>query len=175
MNMFKKNGGFTLVELIVVIAILAILAAVAVPAYSGYINKANDAADTTALAAVKTAALAANATEGETVAINVTLNEGKISGVTAVVKTGETTHKAVTMFAKGASGAADTYDDDYKMFINGNSELELKGSFKGESALVWTAAKLTASITDGATIPATLVTVPQGKTIPAGWSNGKGE
>ena len=43
MNMFKKNGGFTLVELIVVIAILAILAGVAVPAYSGYIAKAKQA------------------------------------------------------------------------------------------------------------------------------------
>ena len=38
--MFKSNGGFTLVELIVVIAILAILAGIAVPAYSGYIDKA---------------------------------------------------------------------------------------------------------------------------------------
>ena len=43
MNMFKSNGGFTLVELIVVIAILAILAAVTVPAYTGYINKAQAA------------------------------------------------------------------------------------------------------------------------------------
>lgn len=41
--MFKSNGGFTLVELIVVIAILAILASVAVPAYSGYIAKAESA------------------------------------------------------------------------------------------------------------------------------------
>ena len=55
MNMFKKNGGFTLVELIVVIAILAILAGVAVPAYSGYIAKANEAADMTMLDSVKTA------------------------------------------------------------------------------------------------------------------------
>ena len=58
MNMFKKNGGFTLVELIVVIAILAILAGVAVPMYSGYINKANEAADMTQLDALKTAAIA---------------------------------------------------------------------------------------------------------------------
>ena len=65
MNMFKKNGGFTLVELIVVIAILAILAGVAVPAYSGYITNANDAAVETELTAIKTAAMAANATSGE--------------------------------------------------------------------------------------------------------------
>ena len=58
MNMFKKNGGFTLVELIVVIAILAILAGVAVPAYSGYITKAQDAAVVSELSAVLTAAQA---------------------------------------------------------------------------------------------------------------------
>lgn len=57
MNMFKKNGGFTLVELIVVIAILAILAGIAVPAYSGYIQKAHEAADVTQLDAIKTAAV----------------------------------------------------------------------------------------------------------------------
>ena len=64
MNMFKKNGGFTLVELIVVIAILAILAGVAVPAYSGYISKANDAACGSELAAIQTAAQSACAMEG---------------------------------------------------------------------------------------------------------------
>ena len=65
MKMMKKNGGFTLVELIVVIAILAILAGVAIPAYSGYIKKANATADTTALSAVKTACMATYATEGQ--------------------------------------------------------------------------------------------------------------
>ena len=85
MNMFKKNGGFTLVELIVVIAILAILAGVAVPAYSGYITKANEAADITALGAVKTAVMAANATTGTVASISFTEGEG----VTAVSLTDE--------------------------------------------------------------------------------------
>ena len=67
MNMFKKNGGFTLVELIVVIAILAILAGVAVPAYTGYLKRAEEAADLQALSAVYTAAAAALAEEGKTV------------------------------------------------------------------------------------------------------------
>ena len=72
MNMFKKNGGFTLVELIVVIAILAILAGVAIPAYSGYINSANKAADITVCDAVKTAAMAALATKGEVTKVVIT-------------------------------------------------------------------------------------------------------
>lgn len=54
MKNVKKNGGFTLVELIVVIAILAILAAVAIPAYSGYIAKAEEANDLQLLGALNT-------------------------------------------------------------------------------------------------------------------------
>ena len=80
MNMFKKNGGFTLVELIVVIAILAILAGVAIPAYSGYITKANEAADVAVLDAVKTAAMAYNALEGEVSEVTVKTAEVTING-----------------------------------------------------------------------------------------------
>ena len=64
MNMFKKNGGFTLVELIVVIAILAILAGVAIPAYSGYIGRANKTADDQIIEGIETSMLAALAMEG---------------------------------------------------------------------------------------------------------------
>ena len=40
--MYKKSGGFTLVELIVVIAILGIIAAVAVPRLAGFKSKAEE-------------------------------------------------------------------------------------------------------------------------------------
>ena len=40
--MFKSNGGFTLVELIVVIAILGLLAGIGIPAYSNYMTKASE-------------------------------------------------------------------------------------------------------------------------------------
>ena len=82
MNMFKKNGGFTLVELIVVIAILAILAGVAVPAYTGYIKKADQAADLTALDAVKTAVQSATASKGEVTKIVIATNNGAITTIT---------------------------------------------------------------------------------------------
>ena len=83
MTMFKKNGGFTLVELIVVIAILAILAGVAIPAYSGYITKAKDAQVVVDLDAVATAAQAANATAGAISKIEV---KGTAITVTATPK-----------------------------------------------------------------------------------------
>ena len=84
MNMFKKNGGFTLVELIVVIAILAILAGVAVPAYSGYIAKANQAADIVTLDAIKAGVAAAYAEEGDNTPACIVVADGSLKvGATA--------------------------------------------------------------------------------------------
>ena len=96
MNMFKKNGGFTLVELIVVIAILAILAAVAVPAYNGYISKANDAAVQTELAGISTAVVAANATKSAIVEI--------------------TTDDAVTFTITAKAGFDGKFKDNFELF-----------------------------------------------------------
>ena len=90
MNMFKKNGGFTLVELIVVIAILAILAGIAVPAYSGYIKKAEQAADLQMLSPVLTAAQGLAIEKG-----------GATVTAIEVVKAG-----TVTVTATNAEGAA---------------------------------------------------------------------
>ena len=72
MNTFKKNGGFTLVELIIVIAILAILSTGAIAGYSAYIKSANDAAVEAVLSDIYTAAVLANA---ETGAVTVTVEE----------------------------------------------------------------------------------------------------
>ena len=110
MNMMKKNGGFTLVELIVVIAILAILAGVAVPAYSGYLNKAKQAADITTLDAIKTAAIAACAKDGAVTALDVT--EGAVGTYSVTGTVGSDT--GVDIDAK----------PDFKLFYTGAIELQ---------------------------------------------------
>ena len=128
MNMFKKNGGFTLVELIVVIAILAILAAVAVPAYNGYIGKAQEASDITALASVKTAAMGACATEGTVTKVEVTIVDGGntvditcVSGATTKVfklkYSSDAWVYAATGDANAVAGEADVIKD-FNTFIN---------------------------------------------------------
>lgn len=43
MEFRKKQGGFTLLELMVVVAIVVILVAIAVPSYSGYVGRARRA------------------------------------------------------------------------------------------------------------------------------------
>lgn len=41
----SKNGGFTLVEMLIVIAIIAVLVAVSIPVVTGQLEKAREAAD----------------------------------------------------------------------------------------------------------------------------------
>ena len=129
MNMIKKNGGFTLVELIVVIAILAILAGVAIPAYSGYIKKANEAADIATLDAVKTAAVAALATEA-----------GSVTEVAVAETTGNVSAKiGSTSYDLTSANADKKYDDDFKAFNNNSATVNVSG-LKYYKSATWTAA-----------------------------------
>ena len=111
MNMFKSNGGFTLVELIVVIAILAILAGVAVPAYSGYIAKANETADVAVLGSIKTAIQGAYAIVGTVDSIEITAEEGEINKI--VINTN------VVMYDVTSDNAEEHIkNDDMMMYLN---------------------------------------------------------
>lgn len=54
MNVFKKNKGFSIVELLVVMAIIAIITFIAAPSISKYIKQAQDQGVDTAAATIQT-------------------------------------------------------------------------------------------------------------------------
>ena len=118
MNMFKKNGGFTLVELIVVIAILAILAAVAIPAYSGYISKAQEANDMTLLDSVKTAVVFACTEKNASVTLDKIVVTVSGSGASATY-----TVTATDYGADGVAGGTDANADTVYSNATGSANL----------------------------------------------------
>ena len=136
MNMFKKNGGFTLVELIVVIAILAILAGVAVPAYSGYISKANEAADYTQLDSVKTAAIFA-VTEADPAA---TVTEIVVTAATATDAATVTVDYTTTTDADNDGAADNGTDEDITTAVAALTGGSIPAFKSGAATATWTTA-----------------------------------
>lgn len=53
--MKKKEGGFTLIELMIVVAIIGILAAIAIPKFADLINKSKEGATKGSLSSVRSA------------------------------------------------------------------------------------------------------------------------
>lgn len=142
MNMFKKTGGFTLVELIVVIAILAILAGVAVPAYSGYIKKAQDATAITELDAIATAAQAANAEGGAISEIEIT--GAKAFTVTAATKLDDNFKANFEMFYAGSTVTMPASGNEASVALTDDAALEIAGT-SYENGATWSGAEWTAA------------------------------
>ena len=115
MKLMKKNGGFTLVELIVVIAILAILAGIAVPAYSGYIKKAEKAGDLQLLGAINEAFAASCVASG-----------APVTNVSSASLTWE--NKCVTGVAtvSGTGIDADECKSNFQLLFAGNTATQFK-------------------------------------------------
>ena len=116
MNTMKKNGGFTLVELIIVIAILAILSTGAIAGYSAYIQSANDKATLSALNEISTSAVLANAETGAIDTIEVVTAGDNIK----ITVTGNVGNKFQTNFEEALTGS------EKGTMGNGSYEISIK-------------------------------------------------
>lgn len=114
-NTFKKQQGFTLIELMIVVAIIGILAAIALPAYQNYTNKARFSEVIVATSAIKTAMEvayadtasmgAAIADTGVTTALSQAASQGGyVANVTMNGTTGE-----ITATSQQVGTQAETY------------------------------------------------------------------
>ena len=124
-NKRKKEGGFTLVELIVVLVILAILAALLIPALTGYIDKAKQKS---AISECRSAVMAAQTLADEAYAAKatssaVTFGAGKDVELTKVEELAEL--KANTV--KNASTDAKGHVNNLK-YDNGTVSVEYDGT-----------------------------------------------
>jgi type IV pilus assembly protein PilA len=82
----RKQGGFTLIELMIVVAIIGILAAIAIPAYTTYTQKARFTEAVLAASTLKTDVVTFIQTGGLTALTTVDSGAGSIP--TAVTATG---------------------------------------------------------------------------------------
>ena len=111
MNNVKKQGGFTLIELMIVVAIIGILAMIALPAYQTYTNKAKFSEVVSLVQGHKLAVEVCAQTEGTLancvkdtngVPDDITTATGNLAGLTWVASTGVLTATAGS--ANGLNG-----------------------------------------------------------------------
>ncbi|MCI1965669.1 MAG: prepilin-type N-terminal cleavage/methylation domain-containing protein [Oscillospiraceae bacterium] len=116
----KKNGGFTLVELIVVIAIIAILVAVLAPQYMRYVEKSRRAADQSTADQVFTACKVA-ATEENMDDFHV------VWGGEDLTFTGDGKEEAEDSL-RASLGIDDTDKDDDKLTLDSKHDVKIDAS-----------------------------------------------
>jgi type IV pilus assembly protein PilA len=112
MNNAKKQGGFTLIELMIVVAIIGILAAIALPAYQTYTQKARFSEVVNATSASKTSVEICVQTGVPADCTDIpTTGAAEAAGVTSVTITGDAGGYIITAVPAVANGilAADTY------------------------------------------------------------------
>lgn len=135
MNTMKKNGGFTLVELIIVIAILAILSTGAIAGYSRYIENANNTAVDAWLSDISTSSVLANAEHGAISGITVLVKDASTVTIT-VTGAGEKFEDLFVASVKGLSNVA--YDDATDTFTADVAEHKSWDSSKYSAGATWT-------------------------------------
>ena len=83
----RKQGGFTLIELMIMVAIIGILAAIAIPAYTNYTQKARFTEAVLAASVLKTDVVTYLQTGGLTTLTGATSGAGSIPAVVAATAT----------------------------------------------------------------------------------------